>query len=61
MGKQSHILLIRVETATILLENNLAVLIKIKNVHALWSINSTFVNVVETEKQWYMIYVQGCL
>lgn len=35
MGKQSHILLIHVETATILLENNLAVLIKIKNVHAL--------------------------
>ena len=35
MGKQSHILLIGVETAAILLENNLAVLIKKKNVHVL--------------------------
>lgn len=35
MKKQSHILLIDVETATILLKNNLAVLIKMKNVHAL--------------------------
>lgn len=35
MGKQPHMLLIDMETATILLKNNLAVLIKMKNVGAL--------------------------